>query len=146
MTSPNVDVVHPLDPTQHRVQNAVVLDPGVQFGLALLDLADDHIDGVVLQLEHRVVDQQHCVVGRLARITDVDVAGKTDTHDVDVGYRLEAPALVPSLHLEFAQRHVASESQVVLNEVDRYIHMLILQTFPSIQAESACDSEDRLRA
>ena len=119
-------VVDELDPPQHRVKNLVTANAWIELGISLLDLADDHVDLIFAEAQLRVVDEQQPAVGAPMRIAGVDIFGQPHGHDVDVGHRLEGAIGAPRLNLEFAQREVAAEAQIVLDEVDGDVHGAML--------------------
>ncbi len=100
-------------------------DTQVELGLALLDLADHHVDRVILESQRLVVDEQQLAVAA-AGVDRVDVAGEPEGHDVDVGDTLVGTRLVLALHIQLTQRQVAVEAKVRLHQVHRDVHGPIL--------------------
>jgi len=113
--------VEPLHAPQQRVQHLAPAQPGVEPGLSLLHLPDDHVHRVGEELQSRVLNQQQAGIGALG-CGGVDVAGKAQPHDVHVGDRLEAAVGGPALDAELAEGQVAAQTQVGLHQADADVH------------------------
>ena len=58
---------------------------GVEDGLSLLDLSDDHVNRVFLELKDHPGHFEFLGFGRIVRVRYQNLARKTDTENVDVG-------------------------------------------------------------
>ena len=80
--------VHPLDTPKDGMQYLVPGQVGIEHGLALFYLADDHIDRLGFETKCRIIDQEHPAVLVCVGVGREQVAGKSNRHHIDVGERL----------------------------------------------------------